>query len=83
MHVCVCVWTVLHHQDAEQTVPLRSDRLCNCGFGCMTSDGEDPRPPPLASQFVINDPATVTGDRLMIVPSGWLGQIGWTGARLC
>lgn len=41
----------------------------------MTSDGEDPWPPPLASQFVINDPATVTGDRLMIVPLGWLGQI--------
>lgn len=24
-------------------------------------------------QFVINDRATVTGDRLMIVPTGWLG----------
>lgn len=33
------------------------------------------------SQIVINDPATVTGDRLMIVPLGQLDQIGWVAAR--
>lgn len=42
-----------------------------------------PRPPPPALQFVISDPATVTGDRLMIVPPGCLGQIGWAAARFC
>lgn len=40
-------------------------------------------PPPLVLQFVISYPTTVTGDRLMIVPLGWLGQIGWAAARLC
>ncbi len=67
-------------QNAGQTVPLRSGRLCNRGAECTASDGNDPWPPPLASQFVISDPATVTGDRLMIVPWGCLGQIGWAAA---
>lgn len=68
-------------QDAGQTVLHRSGRLCNRSFKCMAGDGDDPRLLPLASQFVINDPATVTGDRLMIVPLGWLGQIGWDAAQ--
>ncbi len=67
-------------QDAGQTVLLRFGRLCNHGFKCMDRDDDDPRLLPLALQFVINDPSTVTGDRLMIVPLGGLGQSGWTAA---
>lgn len=74
-----------HTQCRMQDRLYRSDLA-----GCVTMASNawpvmamTPRTPPLASQFVISDPATVTGDRLMIVPSGCLGQIGWAAARFC
>lgn len=67
MHT-VAVW------DAGQAVLLRS------GCGCVIT-ASNAWPVMLMTlnlrlwhvQFVINDRATVTGDRLMIVPTGWLG----------
>lgn len=38
------------------------DRLCNYGRKSITSGGNDPKMLPLAPQFVITDPSTVTGD---------------------